>query len=106
MTAKVYLGVGFVVLVCGCGRAEPLYNGKALSAWQLALKDKNSQVRGEAAAALGDMGEKAAPAVPDLAAALKDTDVKVRIKVATALWGLGLTARNAAPNLIESARDA
>ena len=55
-----------------------VYQGKTLEQWIEALKDKDVNVRREAAEALGELGEKAVKAVPALTQALKDKDEKVR----------------------------
>jgi HEAT repeat protein len=62
---------------------EPSYQGKTLSQWAALAKDKDSPVKGEAAAALGKMGAEGAAALVEL---LKDNDDAVR---GHAAWALG-----------------
>ena len=57
----------------------------AVPALIIALKDKDKQVRGNAAVALGKVGPSAKDAVPALTVALKDKDVEVREAVQKAL---------------------
>jgi HEAT repeat protein len=66
-------------------------------------RDKDAEVRANAAERLGDM--KAAEAVPALAAALKDKDRGVRASAAGALLDLGDAAKDAMPALQEALLD-
>ena len=78
-------------------RREAVYQGKTVSQWVEALKDKEEDVRLGAAMALGKMG----PAVvPTLIQALKDKEEDVRIGAAFALSKIGPAAKDAVPALL------
>jgi HEAT repeat protein len=100
--------VTVLALCCVATRAddaekkEPSFRGKTLSELQKELKDKDAEVRRNAALGIGYIGPEAKPAAPALAAALKDGDKNVRLAVATALWRLGPNARAAAPGLLDA----
>jgi HEAT repeat protein len=83
-------------------KKEPSFRGKTLSELQKELKDKDAEVRRNAALGIGYIGAEAKPAAPALAAALKDSDKNVRLAVATALWRLGPNGKAAAPGLIDA----
>jgi len=57
------LSTVFLLLSCVHGEGEPTFQGKTLSYWIHALKDRDEDVRWSAAEALGGIG---APAVPAL----------------------------------------
>ena len=75
------------------------------SSWAEALRDACFTVRCSAARALGEMGEAARAAVPDLIEALADPEPGVRDAVAAALGALGGTAKLAMPFLAEALHD-
>src|SRR5689334_17527820 len=96
--------LGLAVLLAGCSKgAAP--TGRTVDQLRQALKGPSAQARGEAAAALGELGPQARPAVGDLAEALKDRDEQVRVKAAAALWGIGRDAREAWSALLEALKD-
>lgn len=64
---------------------ELTYRGKSLGEWTIRAKDRNPQVRIEAASALGAIGPAAKPAIPVLTELLKDEDGEVRRAAAKAL---------------------
>src|SRR5262249_27235603 len=76
----------------GPGEGEPAVGGKSVSEWVKALKDKQAKVRGEAAAALKQLGPKAGAAVPALIELLQDSDPFVRIEAVAALEAIGPAA--------------
>src|SRR5262245_8418255 len=84
---------------------EPTFEGKSLSAWVEALKDKDPKIRVQAAKALESIGPKAKAAVPALIDALKDESVLVRGPAAGALGGIGPEAKAAVPALVETLKD-
>jgi len=70
-----------------------------------ALKDKEADVRLNAAAQLRNLGPGAKTAVKELIAALKDPDDDVRVRVAQALEAIGADAQEAVPALKEAAKN-
>jgi hypothetical protein len=81
---------------------EAVYQGKTVSQWIEALKDKDKGTRIAAAFALGKIGPAAKDAVPALIEALKDKDRDVRSTAAQALSGIGPAAKAAVPALTEA----
>src|SRR5262249_10926514 len=81
---------------------QPMIGGKTLKEWIKALSDLDPSVRGQAAAALGQLGPQAAPAVPALIADLNDTDAMVRVQVTTALAQIGAEAIPALKQALKS----
>lgn len=80
-----------LALVCGTvlgarGDSPSVVAGKPLPAWIADLKDKNPQIRAQAAGALGQLGVKAKEAVPALSQTLTDSNATVRTRAAAALW--------------------
>ena len=63
------------------------------------LGHESAQVKSEAAAALAALGEKAAPAIPDLDAGLEDPDPSLRVAFLTALAAIGPASVAALPNI-------
>ena len=63
--------------------AETIYQGKSLSYWLVMLKDRNAEVRREAASALGKLGNP--ESIEPLAKVLDDMDGDVREAAAIAL---------------------
>jgi HEAT repeat protein len=76
-----------------------------LSALIAALKDPDGRVRGLAAQAIGEIGPRAALAVPNLVALLADPDEGSRNSACIGLAGIGPAARAALPALQRSLRD-
>jgi HEAT repeat protein len=70
-----------------------------------ALSDGRTHVRINAARALGTLGEKAGPAVPNLGLACRDSIAQVRREAAKALGRLGAEALPAAPDLTGALSD-
>src|SRR5260370_15316566 len=95
--------LSLAVFLVGCGRKEPLHQGKPASYWIEALQDSDAQVRRKAAGALADL--KAPDAVPQLITALKDRDGGVRSRAAEALWSIGPEAGTAVPDLTLALKD-
>jgi HEAT repeat protein len=79
---------------------EAVYQGKTVSQWVEALKDK--RLRFGAANALVRIGP---AAVPALIEALKDKDRNVRRAAALALGKIGPATKDAVPALIEALKD-
>lgn len=104
-----YLVLALAAWAIGIGsvRAEdPLIGGTPLSKLVAAFKAaKNSEERSSLAFAIADGKEKAASAVPVLAASLKDKDRSVRSNVAGALQSMGPAAKEAVPDLIAALKD-
>jgi HEAT repeat protein len=75
---------------------------QALSPLIDALHDRDHNVRGMSAFALGRMGPAAEPAVPSLIRALKDDDKQVCRRAAAALGQLGPAAHDAVPALLKA----
>jgi HEAT repeat protein len=94
---------GFLVVLTGCGKKEPLHNGQPAAYWRQALVSTDAGARLEAANALAAL--KAKDSVPDLMIALKDKDDQVRAAAAEALWSLGPDARDAVAALILLLKD-
>ena len=78
---------------------EPTYKGRALGEWIADLRGLDQSARVQATIAIGQMGDAAAKAVPDLAHALTDPNVKVRANAAWALARMGDAAAPAIPDL-------
>lgn len=76
-----------------------------LSALIAALKDPDGRVRGLAAQAIGEIGPRAALAVPNLVALLADPDEGSRNSACIGLAGIGPAATQALPALQRSLRD-
>jgi hypothetical protein len=81
---------------------EAVYQGKTVSQWVEALKDKDDRTRRGAAIALGQIGPAAKDAVPALIEVLKDKDDRVRNYAASALGKIGPAA---VPALMEALKD-
>lgn len=81
-----------------------VYKSSAVPILTEALKDEDSNVRAEAAAALGGVGTPAKDAVPALTEALKDPFMTVGARAAMALGQIGPDAKEAAPALLEFLR--
>ena len=92
-----------VVPLTGCGKKEPLHQGKSAAQWRLILRDSEPDSRRDAVTAMGAL--KVKDAVPDLIAALKDPDEQVRARAAEALWSLGPAAGDAVSALIPLLKD-
>ncbi len=73
-----------------------------LAAYRRDLRDPDAAIRRAAASGLARLGDLAAPAVSDLAAALGDDDFQTRRLIASALGGLGPLAAPAIPELSEA----
>jgi vesicle coat complex subunit len=83
-------------------KKEPSFRGKTLTELQKELKDKDAEVRRNAALGIGSIGPEAKAATPALVPVLKDSDKNVRVAAATALWRMGSAAKAAAPGLVEA----
>lgn len=70
------------LLASGCGRTEPVHQGKSLSEWIEALNTKDLRKHADAVDGLTAIGTEAIPA---LAAKLEDVDADIRCGSATAL---------------------
>jgi HEAT repeat protein len=66
------------------------------------LRDPDEFARAEAAAALAELGEEAAPALPDLVHALGDSSASIRGAAAKAIGRIGPRAKSAVPTLLRS----
>ena len=75
------------------------------SALIAALKDGDARVRQLAAQAVGEIGRRAAPAVPDLVALLSDPDEGSRNSACIGLAGIGSAAAEAIPALQRALKD-
>ena len=103
---KQVLVAGLLVLLAGCGRAQPtLAHGKPVSDWVDALGHPNARERKKAVEVLGNVGAADPAVVPALAGAVKDRDPAVRGEAVLALLKIGPAAREAAPALREAERD-
>jgi HEAT repeat protein len=103
---KHILIAGLVVLLAGCGRAQPtLAHGKPVSDWVAALQHPDARQRKKAAEVLGNVGAADPAVVPALAGAVKDRDPAVRGEAVLALLKIGPAAREAAPALHEAEKD-
>jgi HEAT repeat protein len=81
----VALGLALVlVLLTGCGKAEPEHRGKPLSYWLRAM-DFDTRAFAKHAEAVDALVAIGQPAVPSLRALLDDVDIDKRIGAATAL---------------------
>ena len=86
-------------------RNEPTHEGRSLTGWRKGLKNDDPDVRRAAAFALGQMGEDAKTAVPDLGETLSDTVPLVRINASLALFKIGPEARSVVPALALALKD-
>jgi HEAT repeat protein len=82
--------------------AETIYQGKSLSYWLVMLKDRNAEVRREAASALAAIGP---AAVHGLVAMLKDGHSADRYWAVRALGQIGPGARAAVPHMLVALKD-
>ncbi len=64
---------------------EPTHRGKSLSGWIGELSSADADARWQACQALGEMGWRARPAIPALAAARDDRELRVRCEAIVAL---------------------
>ncbi len=96
------LAVAILAGAAGCGRN---YYDAVITKRIAQLEDKEASTRVNAAWSLGQMGERAASAVPALIEALKDSDPEVRATAAGALYEMGPKAEMAVPRLIETMAD-
>lgn len=86
-------------------KIDPSLNKESLGILRDGLKDSRSYVRNSAILALGQMGQDAREAVPELARALKDEDKWCRLAAAHALEGMGSDAKRVVPALYEALKD-
>lgn len=101
--------IGTVLVAGACqptetrpGHKEIIYEGKQLSQWIAALRDKDITVSRNAEDVLRCLGR---PAVPALCNALKDNDERLRRNAAAVLTLLETQAEAAVPALIEAVND-
>src|SRR5262249_45104371 len=95
---KHILLAGLVVLLAGCGRAQPtLAHGKPVSDWVAALQHPDARQRKKAAEVLGNVGAADPAVVPALAGAVKDRDPTVRGGAVVARLKRGRAAGGAGP---------
>src|SRR5262245_35392079 len=85
---------------------EPVTCGKPLSHWVEQLKSPPTNARVEAARRIGDLREKALPALDALVTALGDADPTVRAAAAEGLRWIGPPGAAAVPALIKATGDA
>jgi len=86
-------------------RNEPTHEGRSLTGWRKSLKSDDPDVRRQAAFALGQMGEEAKAAVPDLAETLQDKVAVVRVNASLALFKIGPESRSVVPALALALKD-
>jgi HEAT repeat protein len=92
-------------LKSGILRAVAAIGTKKVSRIAKLLEDPDPIPRDDALSILAEMGEKAVPAVPAMAACLKDADADMRSHAASALGYLGRHAKSAVPALEKCFRD-
>ena len=85
--------------------AGPKNKAMAPALIEMLKKNKDPDMRGIAAGALGQIGVGAVGAVPALAGALKDKEVRVRWSAATSLAKFGPSAKSAVPALTAALND-
>jgi HEAT repeat protein len=93
-----------VLLLTGCGRGRPPYEGKSVAELERMLEGPDPAAQVQGAFGLGRLGAAARPAAPALMRALKSPDALVRQQAAGALGQVG--AEEAVPALAEALRDA
>jgi hypothetical protein len=86
-------------------KIEPSLNKESLKILLGGLEDNRSFVRNSAIRTIGQMGQDAREAVPELASALRDEDKWCRLAAAHALEGMGSDARRAVPALYDALKD-
>jgi len=86
-------------------KIEPSLNKESLKILLGGLKDSRKYVRNSSIRAIGQMGQDAREAVPELARALKDEDKWCRLAAAHALEMMGSDAKEAVPALYEALKD-
>lgn len=84
---------------------ESLYAGRSASEWIALTKSKRSEVREDAAWALGRISADSKTTVPVLIGLLKDKDLSVKSHAALALGEIGPEAKTAIPALTEWLED-
>jgi HEAT repeat protein len=78
---------------------------RARSTLEIALTDRNEEVRVQAALGFRQLGPSAHEALPLLRQALSDPSKKVRDAALLALWAMGPYSRDAVPELIKALQD-
>jgi HEAT repeat protein len=81
---------------------DGFFQGKTIEQWREQLNDVNEAVRLMAAAAVGECGPQAVPALVEM---LKNKDALIRYWAAKGLGKIGPEARSAAPALTEALGD-
>ena len=90
----------FSVAALACSEADSARKEKPTQAWISQLGDSSAVRRQEAADALGQLGSKAAAAIPDLVRAVADTNPFVR---GSAVRAIGLISPEAATDVLRRA---
>jgi hypothetical protein len=90
----VAVGVGLAPLGFDDGK-EPSFQGRSVSVLRARLEAPDVDMRRDAAQALGQLGEDAEEAIPELIVALRDADPIVRRRAAHALGNIGPKAKEA-----------
>ena len=88
-----------ILLLAGCEKKEPTYEGRPLSDWVKDLGSPTYMVRVRAAHAVGQIGPEARRAAPILIRLLEDKEHLVRWAAAGALGRFGAHSRDALPGL-------
>ena len=102
---RVFAFCVLVVMLSGCGQADPpLSGGKPVSHWLAALQDPDPKCRQKAVTKLGNVGATDAAVYPALVEALKDADASVRREAILALMKCGDHAKEAIPLLTDVQR--
>ena len=78
---------------------------RVMHAWLPKLQDSDTQVRRDAASALGALGPSARPAVPALVTILNDPDLLVRDRATRALGSIGIPIDQVTQGLMRALRD-
>jgi HEAT repeat protein len=88
-----------LILLSGCGRAQPTMAG---GKWAEVLRDRDPKTRKKAVFILGNIGPSDPAVLPALIGALKDADAGVRCEAILALLKYGPRTAEAIPALTEA----